>query len=44
MELRLNACKQQTGSSKNNKNNYENKVSLSEKSEKGNYIKTAFLA
>ena len=39
-------CKQQTGSSKNGKNNYEkkNKNSLRVKSKKENYIKTVFLA
>ena len=39
-------CKQQTGSSKNGKKNYEkkNKNSLRVKSKKENYIKTVFLA
>ena len=37
-------CKQQTGSSKNGKNNYEKKNSLRVKSKKENYIKTVFLA
>ena len=40
-------CKQQTGSSKNGKNNYEIYIyiySLRVKSKKENYIKTVFLA